>query len=127
MEAVIDTSVYVASMIEDDVNHREARRLLESIETWITPIMVVHELTWFFRREIYAQTAKAVESIIHHARSRVVSHILDDVIYGLRDPRNYNDRVILHVSKRLETPLATFDNSLRKLALSEGVEVLCEC
>jgi hypothetical protein len=49
MRAVIDTSVLIYDLVEDSEFHKEAEELLDSLEEWLIPSIVVHEFVWFLR------------------------------------------------------------------------------
>ena len=43
MKAVIDTNVLVYDTFEDSLYHKEARKLLDDLDVWIIPIIVIHK------------------------------------------------------------------------------------
>lgn len=49
MKAVIDTNVLIYDTLEDSVFHEEARGLLERLEEWLIPLIVVYEYIWFMK------------------------------------------------------------------------------
>jgi predicted nucleic acid-binding protein len=48
-EAVIDTSVLVYDTFEDSLYHEAAARLLDSLDRWLIPLIVVYEYVWFLK------------------------------------------------------------------------------
>ena len=51
MHAVIDTSVLVYDTVEDSEKHSDAEELLESLDGWLIPSLVLYEYVWFFKRQ----------------------------------------------------------------------------
>ena len=47
MKAVIDTNILIYDLVEDSELHKEAEELLDSLEEWLIPSLVIHEFTWF--------------------------------------------------------------------------------
>jgi len=43
MKALIDTNVLVYDTFEDSIYHAEAKKLLDSLDRWIIPSIVIHE------------------------------------------------------------------------------------
>lgn len=133
MPAVIDTNVLVYDTFSDTLYHSEASSLLESLDTWIIPMIVIYEYTWFL---------KAASIDVRVIREKVMEYISDEKAYvtcesiveirwalnavadeGLSAAR-FNDKVVLAVAARKGLPLASFDSKLRKQARRIGVEVL---
>ena len=49
-QAVIDTNIYIHAIVEESSLNVKAKETLDKIETWLTPIIVVYELVWVFRK-----------------------------------------------------------------------------
>ena len=49
MKALIDTNVLVYDTFEDSIYHAEAKKLLDSLDRWIIPSIVIHEYVWVMR------------------------------------------------------------------------------
>lgn len=43
LEAVIDTNVLVCDTFEDSIHHEGAARLLDSLDHWLIPPIVIYE------------------------------------------------------------------------------------
>ena len=133
MHAVIDTNVLIYDTFSDNPLHGEARSLLDSLDAWYIPALVLQEYLWFFRKEdIPLQTAKRmIESYITDPRFRGLKMGYQNITHALgllegnnRSLSHLNDAIILSHAVDKSYPLATFDVKLRKLALRIGVEVL---
>lgn len=48
MEAIIDTNVIIFDLFTDSEFHNEASMPLNSLEKWLIPPIVIHELIRFF-------------------------------------------------------------------------------
>jgi predicted nucleic acid-binding protein len=126
---VVDTNVLIFDTFEDSEYHREASSGLESIERWLLPDIVFHEFVWFFRGENYplSRAKLKVEEYLTNEKSLFSQGTPDDVRYALKvvsSYSDYNDAVILSMSKRLGFPLFTFDVELRKKAGRLGVQTV---
>ncbi|ASJ00029.1 PIN domain-containing protein [Thermococcus gorgonarius] len=125
---VIDTNVFIYSILRDSEFNAEARNLLASLEKWIVPSIVLYELYWFFREEGYSgeDIMKVVSSILNSPRTKV---ICDNGKYTKRaleltkNPRHFNDMVILATAEDFKR-LATYDKRLKKDAEKLGIKVL---
>ena len=49
MRVVIDTNVLVYDTFEDSLYHLEAKNILDSLEKWIIPTIVIHEYVWVLK------------------------------------------------------------------------------
>lgn len=49
MSAVLDTNVMVYDTFEDSLYHERARDLLESLEIWVIPTIVIYEYVWLMK------------------------------------------------------------------------------
>lgn len=122
MPVVVDTSFMRALLLEDEPGHEEAQRLVECMDAVIVPSIVVHELVWSTRRSHGAARAQAITAyVLGEPRFIYESVTRDDAWFAIRDPRRYEDLLVLHVAMRLGAPLATFDKELARLAKRYGV------
>ena len=48
-EAVADTNVLVYDTFEDSLYHETPARLLDSLDRWLVPLIVVYEYVWFLK------------------------------------------------------------------------------
>ena len=133
MHAVIDTNVLIYDTFSDSSFHNDARNLLESLDKWYVPALVLQEYLWFFKREkIPLQTAKKmIEWYISDPRFRGLEMSHKNIIHALRmleesnrSLSHINDTIILSHAVLKKYPLASFDIKLREMALQVGVKVL---
>jgi len=122
--AVVDTSVLHAYLVEEDVLHPLAAGLLEALKELVAPSIVVHELVWSLRRRLGPGAAGSRVGWLLAGRLHVEPVVLEDVWFALRDPRRYEDLLVVAVARRMGLPLATLDEAMAKLASQYGVEVL---
>lgn len=109
--------------MDDEPGRDEAMRLVSCITEIIVPSIVVHELVWSTRRSHGAARAQSLAAYVLSEKVFVYEPILvDDVWFALRDPRRYEDLLVLHVAMRLGVPLVTLDKRLAKLAHKYGIE-----
>jgi predicted nucleic acid-binding protein len=133
MKAVIDTNILVYDTFEDSEYHEEARKLLDNLNTWIIPTIVIHEYVWVLKALNINpnDVLYKVDEYSNHYKSRIVSERRSDILFALKTVADeelslsrYNDKVILSVVIRENVNLATFDEKLRKQALLKGVKVM---
>ncbi|MFA4663293.1 PIN domain-containing protein [Pyrococcus kukulkanii] len=127
--AVIDTNVLIYSINKRSERYREARKILESLDELIIPVVVVYEFIWNLAEfGISSKVAKDVLSrILLDPRVKLVDdrkHLLPafEKLGGL-SLRHYNDSMILSVAEEFGT-LATYDRKLRKRAEKLGIDLL---
>ncbi len=135
MHAVIDTNVLIYDTFSDNPFHENGRRLLESLDKWYIPALVLQEYLWFFKREKKPlQIAKKmIEWYISDPRFRGLEMSHEIIIHALKILQDYNrslshinDAIILSHAVLKGFPLATFDVKLRKLAQKVDIKVLPE-
>jgi len=134
MKALIDTNVLVYDTFEDSIYHAEAKKLLDSLDEWIIPSIVVHEYVWVMRAlkiEVGEVAYKAKEYLQHH-KARLVNETSQDIGRALSliekeglNLSQYNDKIILSLALKVGS-LATFDRKLRKQALNRRIRILPE-
>ena len=130
MRAVIDTNILIYDLVEDSEFHKEAEKLLDSLEEWLIPSIVVHEFVWFLRaNEI--DNVEYVRSYVTNEKAKilcddddVIGRALEILIRERLSSSRYNDVVILAHAIESESPLATKDKALKDLARGHGVEVI---
>ena len=131
--AVIDTNVLVYDLVEDSMHHADASRLLDELDEWVIPVIVVHELVWVLRALNVPswEALPLVRQYTSSAKAVVVGVELGDVVNALRSLASekltlsrYNDKVILSVAYRLKLSVASFDKRLRGQARRLGLQVL---
>jgi predicted nucleic acid-binding protein len=118
-QAVADTNLLVAVMVEDDRNHKQAIRIWESFEKFLVPTMALFELSFFLARNKLG--LELLDQIVTDPKIEYVENNLDDFSYLVRHSdkvRHYDDvgdLIIISVAKRLGVELKTFDKDLAKL------------
>lgn len=134
-EAVIDTNVLVYDTFSDALYHKQAALLLDSLDAWVIPLIVIYEYAWFLKGfSIEAEiTREKVLDYVEDERAVVTCEGLDAIRWALNmlveekvSVARFNDKVVLSVAARKGLPLATFDVKLRKQAERIGIEVLPE-
>lgn len=132
-QAIIDTNVYVHAIVEDSPLNIKAKEALDMVETWLTPIIVVYELVWVFRK--LKLTTDDIQNIISTLlENPKVKIIADDGSYVKRalillkdeklDATMFNDKIILSIARHTNLPLATFDNELKKEAKRNKITLI---
>lgn len=126
---MIDTNVLIFDTFVDSDFHTEAVSMLDSIDKWYLPSIVFHEFVWFFKaRKIQISRANLkVEEYLTNEKSSFSPCTTDDIRFAakhMKEYSEYNDLVILSVAKRLNLPLFTFDEDLKKTARRASVHLL---
>ena len=134
MRAVIDTNVLIYDTFEDSIHHAKAKTILDSLDEWIIPTIVIHEYVWVMRalNVKIEEVAYKVEEYVQHHKTKLVSETAGDIMRALSliekerlNLSQYNDKVILSLAFKTGK-LATFDNRLRKQALNKKIQILPE-
>jgi predicted nucleic acid-binding protein len=128
LSAVIDTNVLIFDTFEDSEFHKTAVSGLDSLQKWHIPGIVFHELVWFFKgRAIQVSLVNIkVEEYLRNEKTEFSPCTADDLRFAvshLREYHEYNDLVILSVAKRLDVPLFSFDDDLKKSAKRHAVDL----
>lgn len=132
MSAVIDTNVFVEAVLVDSDFHDKAERLLEKVDEWVIPKIVLYELVWVFRRiGLDSETVfSVVESVVQADKAVLVDEKYYDILRALMfivdfkvSMAHFNDLVILYVAKSLGYPVYTFDKKMVSFGKKLGVEV----
>ena len=134
MRAVIDTNVLVYDIVEDSLFHRDAERILDLIDVWIIPSIVIYELIWFFK-EANVETVvikEIIEDVISNAKTKILTDdkgkytkkALELINKHKKKIARFNDFVILSASLTNKIPLATFDKKLRAEAKKMNLVLL---
>lgn len=127
--AVIDTNVLVFDSFEDSEHYEEAASLLNDLQRWIIPGIVIHEYVWVL---------KGLDLPLSFLRSKVREYLLNEktsfsptnignINYALKNMEKiteYNDLLILSTALRDDQYLASFDEKLRSRAETLGLETL---
>ena len=134
-EAVIDTNILVYDTFEDSLHHKEASHILDSLNRWIIPLIVIYEYAWFLKG-LKMSTADARDKVLEYITSEksvLVREGLDEIRWAIStlvdeglSLSRFNDKVVLSVALRRNVPLATFDEKLRRQASNIGVALVPE-
>ncbi|AET33391.1 PIN domain-containing protein [Pyrobaculum ferrireducens] len=124
-EAVVDTNAVIYYVVEDSPFHKEAEALLDSLDVWHLPTVVVHELVWFFKKAAPDRGIEVLRALLGY--EKVVVECED--LASLRKAASaglayYNDLVVILTARRLGLPLVTFDKKMARRAGAFGVPVL---
>lgn len=132
MHGVIDTNVLIYDTFEDSEFHSEAEEVLESLDTWYIPAIVLQEFVWFFKNSGFSaeETWEVLKGYLDDPRFRglkdgpeTVKRAFGILMEEKLSPSRFNDAMILvHALKK--GVLVTFDARFRKLAKRKGVKVL---
>jgi len=132
-EAVIDTNILIYDTFEDSLHHKEASRILDSLNRWIIPLVVIYEYTCFLKG-IKMSATDARDKVLEYVaseKSALVREGLDEIRWAIStlvdeglSLSRFNDKVVLSVALRRNVPLATFDEKLRRQASNIGVALI---
>ncbi len=118
-QAVADTNLLVAVMVEDDRNHKQAIRIWESFDRFVVPAISLFELSFFLVKN--KLSLGLLDKVVTDPKIEFVENNLDDFSYLVRhsDKVKYyddvGDLIIVSVAKRLGIELKTFDKDLMKM------------
>lgn len=118
-QAVADTNLLVAVMVEDDRNHKQAIRIWESFDKFLVPAIALFELSYFFVKN--KLSLDLLDQVVTDPKIEFVENNLDDFSYLARHSdmvKHYDDvgdLIIVSVARRLGAELKTFDKDLTKL------------
>lgn len=133
MRAVVDTNVLIYDTFEDSAFHEKARTLLEELDEWRMPSIVIHEYVWFMKGlgVSVRDVLEKVREYVLHAKSVLIVEERDDAIRSLEAISSeelplsrFNDKLILNMAVKDRIPVATFDMKLRRQVLEKGLIVL---
>ncbi len=112
-------------MVEDSPMHEEAETLLDSLDVWHMPTVVIHELVWFFKKAAPEEGVGVLRALLEYEKAVIhcedAATLRGAVGAGLT---HYNDAVVILTAKKLGIPLVTFDARMAKKAKAYGVSVL---
>jgi len=134
MHGVIDTNVLIYDTFEDTEFHKRAEEVLESLDRWYVPAIVVQEYVWFFKNNGFSaeEALEALKGYTEDPRFKglsedpqLIESALDLVVAEKLSLSRFNDVIVLlHALEK--GSLVTFDVKLRNLAKRKGVVVLPE-
>ncbi len=131
--AVIDTNVLIYDLFEDTAYHEEASNILDSLEVWVIPTIVIHELVWFMRGlgleidkcyEYILQYINHEKAVIRPITEHYIRRALDIIFREKLSLSRYNDELVLTIALEEREPIATFDQKLRSQAKRLGIDVI---
>ena len=116
-EAVFDTNVIIAIIIENDINHKKALELWKKIDKAYVPMISVIEFNYFLIK--HSLPVNITKELINDEKVNIIPTQKDDVFFSIKSNiKSYddlNDMIILNISKRIKKQLITFDVELKKL------------
>jgi len=132
---VIDTNVLIYDTVEDSKYHEKAKDILDSIDPWSIPSIVIYEYVWFFKRQNYGpkEVKTLLENYLTDPKKKIITddgnhsinsfNILEDENLSLK---HFNDMIILSSTKGSDRSIATFYGKLRSIADRYEVELIPE-
>jgi len=131
MKAVVDTNVIIYDYIKDSERHKEAEKVLDSLERWVIPVIVIHELVWFLKGMKIEDRLDDMIVYARHQKAEIVcdgENNVNKAIEILKKEKlslaHYKDTVILSHAILENYPIATFDRRLSKIAQKYGVDMI---
>lgn len=129
MSAVIDTNVLIFDTFEDSQFHIDAHSKLDKLERWLIPSIVFHEYVWFMRAERIELDFTKSKLVEYLTNAKTIYHAIEagDILFASRemaDYSEYNDYLILSVSKKSREPLLTYDEALLKTCRRLGIDTV---
>ncbi|ARD84873.1 PIN-domain RNase, VapC-type toxin [Ferroplasma acidiphilum] len=116
-EAVFDTNVIIAIIIENDINHKKALELWKKIDKAYVPMISVIEFNYFLIK--HSLPVAITKELINDEKVNIIPTQKDDVFFSIKSNiksyDDFNDMIILNISKRIKKQLITFDVELKKL------------
>ncbi len=117
-EAVIDTNVIIAIIIENDVNHKKALELWKNIDKAYISMISIIEFNYFLIKHYLPLTI--TKELINDEKVNIIPTQKDDIFFSIKSNiksyDDFNDMIILNISKRINKQLITFDAKLKKLS-----------
>jgi len=105
--------------------HVEAEALLDGLDVWHMPAVVIHELVWFFKKTAPEEGGGVLRALLEYKKAVIrcedAATLRGAVGAGLT---HYDDSVVILTAKKLGIPLVTFDARMAKRAKAYGVSVL---
>lgn len=122
MEAIVDTNVLLGDYLEDSEFHERAKGILDSLNAWLVPSVVIEEFVYSLRQlgvsdNLIGRKAKELlederMNVVPIGRSDIANSVdileSEKISFG-----RFNDKLILSVAVRRRRSLATFDRALK--------------
>ena len=131
--ALVDTNVLIYDTYEDSLYHARASRLLDELDKWVIPLIVLYEYIWFLKGmgegpdvslEKLEDYTLSEKSIVYREDDGMLRRALSSIERDGLSLSRFNDEVILTVAIREDLPLASFDGRLRSRAKRSGLIVM---
>jgi predicted nucleic acid-binding protein len=130
---VIDTNILIYDTFEDSLHHKEAAKLLDELDRWLIPLIVLYEFIWFLKG-LSVSVIDARDKLLEYTTCRncaVIREGMEDVKWAsslLLEEKlslsRFNDKIVLSLALHKGIPLATYDLKLRSQAAELGVPLL---
>jgi len=132
-EAVVDTNVLVYDTFEDSLYHETAARLLDNLDRWLVPLIVIYEYVWVLKG-LNVESVHVKEKLLEYlteGKCSLVREGADEIRWAIStvveeglSVARFNDKVALSIALRRRVPLATFDSKLRNQAKRLGIQAI---
>lgn len=134
MKLLLDTNVLIYDTVEDSEYHAIALEIIDKATQIHIPSIVIHEYIWVMLKLLQAPL-NIVEIKLHEylddPRTVYMLESVDILTNALKmlaedkqSVREVNDYIILSTVQKYGLILATFDEKLRKIAISRNVKVV---
>ncbi len=128
MRGLLDTNVLIYAYFIDTKKHGIARRILNSLDEWLVPYIVLVELVWFGRgaglddKRIRDMTL----TFLSDNRFRLIHNELEEIVDSLavENPLDWEDELIILIAERMGVPLVTFDENMREKAKRRSIQLI---
>jgi predicted nucleic acid-binding protein len=133
MEAIVDTNVLIYEFIEDSELHSETIKLLDKLEKWIIPTVVIEEFIFALKALGVKDDliAKKVEEILTSENIEIkpiteeeIKNAISLLIEEKSSFKKFNDKLVLTLAKKNKTRILTFDKDLRKECKEHSIELI---
>ena len=134
MKLLLDTNVLIYDTVEDSEYHTIASEIIDKATQIYIPSIVIHEYIWVMLKLLQAPL-NIVEIKLHEylddPRTVYILESVDILTNALKmlaedkqSVREVNDYIILSTVQKYGLILATFDEKLRKIAISRNMKVV---
>jgi predicted nucleic acid-binding protein len=134
VKLLLDTNVLIYDTVEDSEYHAIALEIIDKATQIHIPSIVIHEYIWVMLKLLQAPL-NIVEIKLHEylddPRTVYMLESVDILTNALKmlaedkqSVREVNDYIILSTVQKYGLILATFDEKLRKIAISRNVKVV---
>jgi predicted nucleic acid-binding protein len=134
VKLLLDTNVLIYDTVEDSEYHAIASEIIDKATQIYIPSIVIHEYIWVMLKLLQAPL-NIVEIKLHEylddPRTVYILESVDILTNALKmlaedkqSVREVNDYIILSTVQKYGLILATFDEKLRKIAISRNMKVV---